>query len=172
MEPLHNGKRSYDIRDILNCTPISAIMTAPVVTINKDENFSAVEKVFVHKHIRHLPVVNDSGSLVGLMTKRDLYKTLSPRKSVTGQIDASLDKIIESEGVYYSKELLDSFILEKVMIHDVCTLTEDCSVGQALRLMYEHKFGSVIIVDDGRKVQGIITRFDVLRLANQYVEEK
>ncbi len=169
---MEKERSSYDIRDILNGTRINEVMTAPVLTINKDEDFSAVEKIFVNRRIRHLPVVNDSGTLLGIMTKRDLYKTLSPRKFISSERDASSDMIIESEGVYYSKELLDSFILEKTMCREVCTLSKEDSVGQALRMMYEHKFGSVIIIDDQQKVEGIITRFDILRLANQFVENK
>lgn len=163
-------RRRYDIRDILNTTPVKEIMSQPVTTINKDKHFSEVENIFVNQHIRHLPVVNDSGTLVGLMTKRDLYKTLSPRRALSGEMDASLDNIVESEGVYYSRRLLDKFILEKIMKIEVCTLLPEDSVGQAIRIMFQNKFGSVVIVDKDRKVQGMITRFDILRLASQFVD--
>ena len=163
-------RTEFDIRVILNTTQVKEVMSQPVTTVNKDKDFSEVEKLFVNQHIRHLPVVNDSGTLVGLMTKRDLYKTLSPRKSLSGEANESLDHIVESEGVYYSRRLLDEFILEKIMNVEVCTLLPEDSVGQAVRIMFQNKFGSVVIVDREKKVQGIITRFDILRLANQFVD--
>ena len=52
------------------------IMTTPVVAVGNADNLKVVEEVMEWKHIRHLPVINDDGELVGLLTHRDLLRVL------------------------------------------------------------------------------------------------
>lgn len=80
---------------------IRELMHSPVVTIGADENFSKVEEKLRTKGIRHLPVVDGDGRVVGMVTQRDLYRTLSPR--------------VTEEGIYYDSSALNDFILRRVM---------------------------------------------------------
>lgn len=52
--------------------PLSNVMTKNVVTVQEDSSINEVRKVIVAHKIRHLPVVNQKGSLVGLLSVRDL----------------------------------------------------------------------------------------------------
>ncbi len=163
--------KEYDMRLFLKQTLVKEIMSTPVVTLEKDAQFSEVEEKFVDYEIRHLPVVDSEGKLAGIITKRDLYRTLAPRKAIDGNVDYVKDKIIEKDTeVFYFKEMLDSFILEKIMIRNVATLKEDNSVAEVIHLMVEKKIGSVVIVDKYKKIIGIVTRYDILMLANKVVK--
>jgi CBS domain-containing protein len=146
---------------------IKQIMSAPVVTVSMDASFSEVEEAFVTHQIRHLPVVDGSGKLRGLITKRDLYRTLAPRKSVDGDVQYSRDKILEAGGDFYMKESLDSYVLQNVMVKNVHTLSPENFVASAVGLMVKHKIGCVPVVDAQEKVCGIVTRYDVLKLLNR-----
>ncbi len=166
MLPIDN----FDIRHLLKDVKVKDVMTAPCATINKEENLSLVEEMFIEKRIRHLPVVDSAHRLVGLITKRDLFRTVSPRKSIDGKVSYSSDKLIEKSGVFYEKETLDNFILSKIMIQSVLTLKESSSIADAIHLMVAKKLGCIPVVSEENKVLGIITRFDILKMADQIVQ--
>ena len=52
--------------------PLDKIMTKNVITIQEDSSINEVRKVIATHRIRHLPVVNQKGRLVGLLSVRDL----------------------------------------------------------------------------------------------------
>lgn len=54
-------------------TPVSAIMSAPVITVNPQQSVEACMGIMTDSHLRHLPVVED-GQLLGLLSIGDLVK--------------------------------------------------------------------------------------------------
>jgi len=151
------------IGKILTSRTIKEIMSSPAITVNVNEDFSRVEEMFVNKNIRHLPVL-EAGQLVGIITQKDLYKMVSPRK-VFGQIDFQKDMIVDGEFVY-SKELLDKYILNHVMRKNPLSLGSEATIGEAVHILVSSKISCVPIVDNSKKVIGIVTRYDILKLVD------
>ncbi|MDF3934406.1 CBS domain-containing protein [Pseudomonas citronellolis] len=54
-------------------TPVSAIMSSPVVTVDPTQNVDACMNIMTERHLRHLPVV-EHGQLIGLLSIGDLVK--------------------------------------------------------------------------------------------------
>ncbi len=54
-------------------TPISAIMSAPVVSVDSKQSVDTCMNLMTDRHLRHLPVVED-GQLLGLLSIGDLVK--------------------------------------------------------------------------------------------------
>ena len=131
-------------------------MVTDVVTIGIDEPFSRVWDVLKPRKIRHLPVVDTQGKLKGIITLRDLYRIVSPRKKV------------EEEGLFYRKQDLEKFILSSVMTENVLTLSANQTLGHAVDTMVEKKFGCIPIVDGEGMLIGILTQIDVLRAIAKY----
>jgi len=135
-------------------TPLVKVMTAPVETIDVEDSLSRVEFKLRQKGIRHLPVVGKDKRLVGLITQRDLYRTLAPRKTV-------------DDGIYYDPELLNGFVLKHIMTGSPKTLGPKDSIARAVELMAEHKYGCIPIVDASKGVIGIVTEIDILKFVAQ-----
>lgn len=154
------------LRALLKEISIKEVMVKPVITINIDEDFSRVEEIFVQRRIRHLPVVDGNKELKGIITQRDVYKLVSPRKFFDGKVVYLNDRIIDKEG-YYDKETLNNYILNSVMHQNPKSLTADKSIGEAIHIMVSHKIGCVPIINKKSKVIGILTRFDVLKMASE-----
>ncbi len=124
------------------------IMTAPVVAVGATDNLKVVEEVMEWKHIRHLPVVNDDGELVGLLTHRDLLRVCV----------SSIADISRKE----QDALLRGIPAEQIMTEGVLTVAPDSDVRSAAQLMLERKIGCLPVVD-GRKLVGILTEADFVR---------
>lgn len=131
------------------------IMVKKACTINIDEPFSRVWDILRSLSIRHLPVVDDNGILKGIVTQRDLYRIVSPHKTMEGEL-------------VYDKMDLDRHILKYVMTKDVVTLSPEHTLRHAIDLMINSKYGCIPIVDDNNCLLGIITRVDALKAAAEY----
>jgi len=100
--------------------------------------------------VRHLPVVNRDGLLVGIVTDRALrHHLFTPR-------------VFEALGSTRVDVLLDGVRVAEIMSTDVMTVESGASVGDAARTMREHRVGSLPVMGDGRMV-GIVTEVDMLR---------
>jgi PAS domain S-box-containing protein len=119
---------------------IKNIMTEAVVSARSDmivyEAYNLLRK---HK-VRHLVVVDEEGSLCGIVTQTDLMNNLG------------LEYFIEFKS------------LSEIMTHNVVTLGKDNSVAEALSAMAEHSI-SCIVIEEAGKPAGIITERDAIRLA-------
>ena len=77
-------------------TPVTEVMTAPVLTIQKDKEPDDVLKVMQDKHIRHLPLVNSEGKVEGMISIRHLLT--EKIEQLTQELD-SLEAYISADGI-------------------------------------------------------------------------
>lgn len=124
------------------------IMTTPVVAVGNSDNLKVVEEVMEWKHIRHLPVINDDGELVGLLTHRDLLRVCV----------SSIADISRKE----QDALLRGIPAEQIMTEGVLTVSPSTDVRGAAELMLDRKIGCLPVVE-GRKLVGILTEADFVR---------
>ena len=92
------GKTMHQIR-------LEAVMTKPVIVVNREEEFSVVEELFIGKGIRHLPVVNDQQQVVGMISQRDVYRRIAPRRALDGTVQYQPGLIVDGDG-YYKEDTL------------------------------------------------------------------
>jgi len=153
-------KRSenYFIRKVLQETKIKEIMAGPVISIHEDEPFSYVEEKFREHGIRHLPVIDKENKLVGLITQKDLYRIVPPRR-------------LDDGSWHYDKEMLDNVILKSVMIPEPRTFRPEAPIADALLEMAQTKYGCFPIIDKEGMLCGIITQIDIIKIAAQILKE-
>jgi len=100
-------------------------------------------------HVRRFPVVDKSGTLIGIVAEKDLlYASPSPATSLS---------------IWEIHYLLSKLTVAQVMKEDVVTVTEDTPVEDAARIMTDRKIGSLPVVRAGHLV-GIITESDLFKL--------
>ena len=142
--------KKADIKKFLMETEIGAVMTSPVITVKETDDFSVVQEKIALYDVRHLPVVNDGGHVVGIITQRDLYQIHSPRR-------------LEDGSWYYNSEELHQFLLMKVMTPNPFTLKPSNTIYEAVEATVRSKFGCIPIVDEYKKPCGILTRDTILK---------
>jgi len=135
--------------------PILEMMESKVITIHESAFlFDAAESMRSHG-IRHLPVTDRNGKLVGLFTQRDLYRILPSRLKESDPVDTAI---------------LKKYTLKDVMIQNPETLSPKDSISKAVSLMWEKKYGCVPVIDEEKRVIGIITAIDILHFAVHFLK--
>jgi len=134
------------------------IMISNPVTLNIDEPFFKIAQIFQEKGIRHLPIVNSQMEIVGVMSQRDFNRITSPKKNERGEY-------------VYDMDALAKYMLQQYIIQEVITLRPEDTIESAVELMAEKKLGCVPIVDEKRRVVGIVTAIDMLKLLLKILRE-
>jgi len=124
-------------------------MTSNVFTVRIDHRVFAAQEIMSWAHVRHVPVVDPQGELVGMISHRDVLR-------------ASLSSRSERP------ELEKRMYLQKIPIRDimqsvVATVDPETRIKAAARRMRESKIGCLPVVERNRLV-GIITEHDLLQL--------
>jgi len=128
---------------------IEAIATREVITARTTDSMLTASKLLKERVIRHLPVLDEKGRLVGVITDRDIKRA-----------SASEATSLEIHELLY---LLDRIGVSKVMTKNPVTVTPYTSVQEAAALMVKHKVGCLPVVNAG-KLAGIVTDMDMLKL--------
>ena len=126
-----------------------AIATKSVITLRTRDSMLTASKLLKEKAIRHLPVLDDSETLVGVITGRDI-KLASASEAMSLEIHELL-------------YLLDRIEVSKVMTKNPVTVAPNTSVQEAAALMVKHEVGCLPVVNAG-KLAGIVTDMDMLKL--------
>lgn len=132
---------------MMNDRPVSDLMSAPVHTITADRSLSALAELFDLHDVRHVPVVDEEGDVVGLVSDRDLLRNI-----LTDQADVPLS---------VRDAAMRGTPVETVMTVEVITLEPNDTLRKAARVLLENKFGCVPITE-GTRLVGIITQSDFL----------
>jgi CBS domain-containing protein len=56
--------------------PVSEVMTKPLITINPNTSVKDAVSLMEQKDIRRLPVIDDKGQMVGIITAKDIFKAV------------------------------------------------------------------------------------------------
>lgn len=131
---------------------VKDVMTSPAVTVTEDTPVKEVAEVLLHHRISGVPVVDQSGELVGILTEADLlYKELpEPRGGWLFRPDPK--DVRKREGV----------VARDLMTRPVFTVEEETPLREAARLMAQRRVNRLPVVRHGRVV-GIVSRADVLK---------
>ncbi len=135
---------------------VKEAMTKDPISIDPDAPVGTALDVMRTKHVRHLPVVDEAGHLMGIVTDRDLRQA-----AFTPAIQEYLS-VREQRRVRQVSETLENLRARDVMTWVVVTTHPEASLAHAALIMCERRVGSLPVVDGGRLV-GVLTERDVLR---------
>jgi PAS domain S-box-containing protein len=129
-----------NLTDIL----IAEVMISPVLSleITKFTNIFVALEIFQRHQIRHLPLVDEQGAVVGLLTHDSLRQLLRP------------------------VDLLHLRVASEVMTTEVIHAQPTATILELTQLMAEHRVSSVVIVETGKNgliPRGIVTERDIVQ---------
>jgi CBS domain-containing protein len=131
---------------------VADAMTRRLLTVTVDDVLGNLDGAMRRFRVRHLPVVDNNGRLVGLLSHADLLRAASSvfsdrqedRNAVIGQVKVG-----------------------SMMQREVLTIHPGAPLLEAGKLMWDSKIGCLPVVEADRKLVGIITEGDFIAIAVQ-----
>jgi CBS domain-containing protein/gamma-glutamyl:cysteine ligase YbdK (ATP-grasp superfamily) len=132
-----------------NYRTVEQFMTRDLFTVRPDDLVDLAANVMNWRRVRHVPVEDDAGNLVGIISYRDLLKLFA-----------------ESDG-----RPAGEIVVSEVMRTDLITVTPETPTLEALYLMRSKNIGALPVCRNG-KLAGIITAHDFLTVSTRLFEER
>lgn len=125
---------------------LGQFMTTKLITVRPDDSMDLAASIMDWKRVRHVPVENDKGELIGLISHRSIIK-----KIVAGEREESV-------------AIRDIMNPEPIFAHP------QTSTVEALRTMREERISCLPIVDEHNILVGVVTEYDFIKLATKILE--
>ncbi|NES07415.1 MAG: CBS domain-containing protein [Okeania sp. SIO2F4] len=143
---------------------VSDVMSHNPITAKPEMPLKEAIKILAEQRISGLPVVNDKGKLVGIVSETDLMwqeSGVTPPPYIM-----LLDSVIFLENpARYEKEIHKALgeTVGEVMTKNPLTTTPEKTLPAAARLMHERNIHRLPVLDNNGEVIGILTRGDIIR---------
>lgn len=140
------------------------LMTNEVVSIGPDGAIKEAARLMVESGVSGVPVVDDDGRLIGIITEADFVAGEADRRA---EQRAGLLRFLLNRQPIGDEELK----VADVMTRDVITVGPDADHTEAARLMDREAVKRLIVTDDAERVVGIVSRADIMRAFTRSDEE-
>lgn len=151
------------------------MMNPDVVSVSPETSLKAAMQLMLDRHVGSLPVVDDASHVVGMVSARDILRGHAAQGAAEGK-SASREG-----GVYFDpeKESWDEVTLwggvneipdlkaRDVMSDQVIFVLPGTSAHDIAETMLTQRIHHVLVLDDERHLQGIISAMDFARLVAQ-----
>jgi acetoin utilization protein AcuB len=139
--------------------PVRTIMTENPITIMENTTMDKVAMVFEKVQIHHIPVLNDEGTITGIISTNDFLQVQD--KFSRFNLESS-DKI--------NNDFLPSLLASDVMSKNPQCIDADSSISEAIDIFLVNVFRAILVTIDDQLV-GIVTPYDVLREVSGHKRE-
>jgi CBS domain-containing protein len=129
----------------------SDLMTAPVVTVTGNTSIRHACQMMINHAVSGMPVVDDDGQVIGVLTEGDLMNRLCSLPPGTSSASAAQD--------YLKRE---GWKVSDVMTRGIVATGEDAPIGEIAALMVGRGIKRVLVMREGKLV-GVVSRADLLR---------
>lgn len=127
---------------------VSKLMSRNVVTVKMDDTLGKVKDIFEQTKFHHLLVVDD-GKLFGVISDRDLLKSISYKVDSLAATDKDLATLNKK--------------VHQIMTRKPVSLSENSTVKRAINIFNKNGISCIPIVNDNEKPVGIISWRDIMQ---------
>lgn len=122
---------------------VKSLMNSRVISVLPDTSIKAAIDILLGNNFNGLPVTDKNGTIIGILTKYDIIVN---RASIN-----------------------DETKVQDLMNTEPLVLYENMTVDDAIRAFSEHhKVDPIPVIDSEKKVVGVISRFDMVRMFREY----
>lgn len=123
-------------------------MSANIVTVEMDDPLSTVKEIFDNTKFHHLLVVEES-KLFGVISDRDLLKSLSPNIDTIAATDKDLASLNKRA--------------HQIMTRNPITVNESSSIKDAVELFNNNKISCIPVINSNNEPVGILSWRDIMK---------
>ncbi len=125
------------------------VMTSKVITIHAKATMAQAYTIMNERNFRHLPVVDDQKSVVGILSDRDVHLAMNVQKISKTQQSISLN---------------DESLVEDFMTWPVYVVSEETSIRKIAEEMLAQRVSAFLVQDSDGHMRGIVTTDDLIKL--------
>ncbi len=129
---------------------VSRSMTHKVIHVDRDTGIFKAQELMAANKVRHLPVTEPDGRLVGIVTDRDIRSALP-------------DRFFKKSPSEEEKKNVTQLKIKDIMTRDVITISPTYTIQDALLMIQDARVGALPVVDEDGILKGIISVRDLLR---------
>ena len=151
---------ALDAVDLPSHLTVRDLMTPDVLAARPDQSLGEVARLMIEKDVRAIPVVDEGGALMGMVTHRELLRYLIPdyiQKTKSGEFRA-----VPKNPAARSSSNPRDLPVKDVMARTVLCLSEDQTLSDVANLMNNKDVDRFPVVREG-VVVGFLTRADLIR---------
>lgn len=138
-------------------TMVADVMTRSVVTVGPEASFKDVVRLMEGRHVDALPVVDTAGALVGIIDENDLLLKEELAEGLRGQPGPLWQRRRD-------RARAGATTVRQAMSQRVVTVAPEATLTVAARLMHRHHVSGLPVVGRQGRLEGIVTRSDLLRV--------
>lgn len=143
---------------------VSQVMNQPVRTVHPQTPLAEAAHLMVSERISGLPVVDDAGALVGIITEADFLRALGvPAHQPHHNLWQTLESLFSHLVHHGELEAPDAPVTEHMAKNVVCVRPEQ-DLHDVIDSMKQNSVKRVVVCDNERRVLGMITRSDLVRV--------
>ena len=139
----------------------SDYMTSSVVAVGRAANMAEIVALLKKHRIPGVPVVDEDKRLIGLVTHEELINIFVPHYLSMFDELAFLDDLGEIEAQTMAEIDPTLFLAEDIMVTELITAGPSTSLMKVAALMVNRKLVLVPVVDEDRRIVGVVSRNDV-----------
>lgn len=128
------------------------IMTRPVVSVRDSDTVRVAVAQMAKQSLKRLPVVNEMGRLVGMVSRIDVFRTVEFHQGAPAPLEDAPHR---------------GHSVAELMHSDTPTVGPEATLEEILRALEESQRRRVVVIDEQRRVLGILTDGDLLRRSQQ-----
>lgn len=141
-------------------------MTAPVISVRKDQTVKDVIELLAKHKFSGVPVVDDNNLVVGILSDTDIVRyshqvNVIPFSDLSGWISPHAD-LQDIASLRKGIDMLSTTRVSQVMTKKIYTAREDTDTAEIAKMMSRRNINRVPIVDDAGRLVGIVTRADLV----------
>lgn len=145
------------------------VMSPAVITVNDRMTAEELAACFEDNEISGAPVVDDDGKLVGVVSLKDLVRSVAgsgtpaPDRSDPAYFLREWEEQFNPEDVKQLRVIATETTVGDLMSTAIHSVSESASARACARKMLEHRIHRLLVTEDG-DLKGIVTSFDLLQL--------
>ncbi|HJV64979.1 MAG TPA: CBS domain-containing protein [Geomonas sp.] len=139
------------------------VMTTDVITVRRETSVREIAKLFAERHISSVPVVDDAGNLIGIVSETDLVE--QDKNLHIPTVVSIFDWVIYLEsGKRFEKELqkMTGQTVGDIYAPEVFSVGPETPISEIADIMSTRRVHAVPVVD-GNRVVGVVARIDLIR---------
>ncbi len=135
---------------------VSSFMSAKVIAARPSDGIRRTFFRMRQHRVRHMPVLDEDGNLVGFISDRDLRRP--------NWVDETMD-------IAHAYHLDDKLTVGDLMTTNVLVVHTYDTIKKAVGYFLEHRYGALPVMNKEEKLVGILSAHDLLRALDQLLDE-